>query len=525
MKHFKRILCAVLTLALLVCLLPAGALADGADYTQALAAVQRYVKAQTPDPIVGSTKGEWAVFALNRGDGADAAWNAKYLENLKTYVDNCDGVLHKRKYTEYSRVTIALSSMGIDATAFDTGTKVYDLVSPLMDRQTNGKTWAEWQGNNGTAFALLALNANDYLDNAEGNATRAALIASLKTNRLASGAWSISGTAPDLDVTAAVVYALAPYYLDSAKYAALGCSVTYAELTEMVDGALAYLASMQDSSGGLGSVEADCWAVIALATLGRDAASDAQFVKSGGSLLEDMLRYYDAATGGFRHLMSGSVDQMASEQAAYGLVAYDRYLTGRSTLYDMRDAFTAPPSITAQPGDVTTAAGTKAHFTVTASGEGLKYQWQYSPDGGASWADTGFTGNKTAKLTVTATAARDGYQYRCGITDAYGRRVISDAAALHVETLRITAQPEDVTAAAGTKAYFTVTAAGEGLKYQWQYSPDGGASWANTSFTGNKTAKLTVTATAARDGYQYRCVITDKYGSQITSGAAALHIR
>ena len=87
----------------------------------------------------------------------------------------------------------------------------------------------------------------------------------------------------------------------------------------------------------------------------------------------------------------------------------------------------------------------------------------------------------------------------------------------------ITAQPEDATAAVGAKAYFTVTALGENLSYQWQYSTDNGETWADTSLTGNKTATLTVNATATRNGYQYRCAVTSDGGS-IISGVATLTV-
>ena len=311
-------------------------------WSEALAGVQAYVTGITPNPTVGSTSGEWAIFALNRGGVATEGWNNKYIGNLQTYVDGCGGVLHDKKYTEYSRVVIALTSIGYDATKFTTASAVYDMVSPLLDKQDNGAYWAEWQGNNGTAFALLALDTHGYLDTDEGNAARAAFIASLKANQLESGAWSISGDAADLDVTAAAVYALAPYYLDSSKLAALGGTVSYAEIKAMVDNALAFLSGKQNAEGGLGSPEADVWTIIALTTLGRDPATETAFVKEGGSLVDDLLRYYDETTGGFKHELGGEVNQMSSEQAAYGLVAYDRFKSGKTALYDMSDVEIAP---------------------------------------------------------------------------------------------------------------------------------------------------------------------------------------
>jgi uncharacterized repeat protein (TIGR02543 family) len=123
--------------------------------------------------------------------------------------------------------------------------------------------------------------------------------------------------------------------------AALGGTVTHAEVKAMVDGALAYLSKQQAADGGFGSAEADVWAIIALASVGRDADTDEMFVKADGSLLDDLLSYYDESSGGFlredniSHAMK--VNQMSSEQAAYGLVAYDRFKNGKTALYDMSD--------------------------------------------------------------------------------------------------------------------------------------------------------------------------------------------
>ncbi|MBQ6831899.1 MAG: hypothetical protein IJO28_04615 [Oscillospiraceae bacterium] len=45
------------------------------------------------------------------------------------------------------------------------------------------------------------------------------------------------------------------------------------------------------------------------------------------------------------------------------------------------------------------------------------------------------------------------------------------------------------------------------------------------TITGNKTATLSVPVTAARNNYQYRCVITDKYGNVVGSKAATLKVK
>jgi hypothetical protein len=143
---------------------------------------------------------------------------------------------------------------------------------------------------------------------------------------------------------------------------------------------------------------------------------------------------------------------------------------------------------------------------VKAAGKNLKYQWQYNT--GSGWRNSTQAGCKTAELSVPVTNYRNGQQYRCVVTDAAGKKHISSAAKLYV-TL-IIGQPADVTAAAGKNAVFTVQTAGNNLKYCWQFN--NGHGWKNSSMTGCKTASLTVPAAAARNGQQYRCIVTAPNG-------------
>ena len=186
-------------------------------------------------------------------------------------------------------------------------------------------------------------------------------------------------------------------------------------------------------------------------------------------------------------------------------------------------------TITTQPQDTSIVAGRVVEFTVAATGVGtLSYQWETSTDGGATWKNTGFTGNKTDTLTWTVTESHNGRKYRCVVSDANGS-VTSNAATLTiveetVPTVTITTQPQDVSIVAGRVVEFTVAATGVGtLSYQWETSTDGGATWKNTGFTGNKTETLTWTVTESHNGRKYRCVVSDANGS-VTSDAATLTI-
>jgi Leucine-rich repeat (LRR) protein len=120
------------------------------------------------------------------------------------------------------------------------------------------------------------------------------------------------------------------------------------------------------------------------------------------------------------------------------------------------------PVITAQPFNQTNLAGTAAGFTVTASGYApLRYQWQFN---GANSA-----GETNASLIIDPVQLTNTGQYRVIVTNTAGS-VTSLTATLTVWVPPvITAQPQNVTTAAGSTANYGVTAFGvPSLTYQWR---------------------------------------------------------
>ena len=179
--------------------------------------------------------------------------------------------------------------------------------------------------------------------------------------------------------------------------------------------------------------------------------------------------------------------------------------------------------ITYHPNDQTVVLGYKGQFTAAADGEGIKYQWQYKRPGSDLWIDTAMEGCTKATVMIETTTARDGYQYRCEITDVTGNVQYTEPATMRV--LSFTAHPQEAFASVGGTATYTVqTSVPEGFTYQWQYRKSETANWTNPTMTGYNTATLTVAATAARNGYQYRCVITGNKASEVASKAATLYV-
>ena len=80
-------------------------------------------------------------------------------------------------------------------------------------------------------------------------------------------------------------------------------------------------------------------------------------------------------------------------------------------------------------------------------------------------------------------------------------------------------QPVDVTANRGDTVVITITATSPtyDMTYQWEWYT--GTKWENTTVQGNTTSAITMEATAGRNGNQYRCKVTNVYGTTISDPA------
>ena len=274
-----------------------------------------YLLKTVQNPTVAVIGGEWAVLGLARSGKADSEFFAKYYQNAEDYIKSKNGVLHTKKYTEYSRVILSLTAIGKDAT----NVAGYDLTEPLEDFD---KT--VYQGVNGAIFALIALDSGDYECD-----IRQKYVDYILEKQLGDGGWALSGESADADVTAMALQALAKYqHIDRVKNA--------------TDKALALMSKKQLASGGFSThgeetAESAAQMIVALSELGIPL-DDARFVKNGNTLLDAML-LYRLPSGGFKHLKAQtSADGMATEQCFYALVAAERASNGKSSLYRMSDA-------------------------------------------------------------------------------------------------------------------------------------------------------------------------------------------
>ncbi len=267
---------------------------------------------------------EWRVLGLARAGKITSELSDGYYSSLESYVKNIGSAkLDSRKSTENSRVILSLSAIGKDAT----DVAGYNLLEPLADFD-----FVTWQGLNGPVFALIAFDTYSYEipTASEGvtQTTRESLINYILESQLENGGWTFFGSTADPDMTGMTIQALAPYYNKNA------------DVKNAVDKALDVLSSSQQDNGGFASwgtvnVESCAQVLTALASLGIDADTDERFIKNGNTLVDAIMEF--SVENGFAHVKDSVYNQMATEQAYYALVSYNRVKNGKTSLYDMSD--------------------------------------------------------------------------------------------------------------------------------------------------------------------------------------------
>lgn len=283
----KRIFALILVLALLLC--ACGQKAEPVDISAQMEETAAALLERVPEPAPGAVGGDWIVIGMaRRGGEVPQGWFEGYQAKLEEYVAACGGVLHEKKYTEYSRVILAVTAIGGDARSV----AGYDLTAPLEDFDQT-----VFQGVNGAIYALLALDSGDY----GSEELRERYVDHILAEELPDGGWTFLGDEAETDLSAMALQALANHR-DRADVAAA------------VERGLAVLAELPMETS-----ESVSQTITALAALGVDAEDD-RFVRDGKTLIGQLLAY--RCSGGlFCHIPGAEGDLLATEQAFLALCA------------------------------------------------------------------------------------------------------------------------------------------------------------------------------------------------------------
>ena len=295
------------------------------------------------EPSFGTNYGEWTVFGLARGGyyANDSQYYADYYERSVEYVNttaaevDMSGALDSNKSTDNSRLIMALASIGRDATSVGD----WDLVEAYS---ANGINWIKKQGMNGTIWTLIALDCGGY--ETSDPTIRQQCVDAIVSAQHDDGGWSLvtaKAQPSNVDITGMTLTALYPYR-DQPEVAEI-CAEAFTWLSE----------SQLDNGGfpyGSGETSESCvWAIVACATWGINPDTDTRFIKNGYSAIDNLLTYYLEDEAMFEHARGAGANAMATDQATYGLVAYDRLVNGQPALYDYSDVEPYTPPVTEEP--------------------------------------------------------------------------------------------------------------------------------------------------------------------------------
>ena len=299
---------------------------------------------------------EWAVLAVARDGGLSPEKAAMYYASVEATVKELKSdTLDPTYATTNERVALAISAIGKDPQ----DVAGYNLLQPLANMD-----YINGQGVNAAVYALLAFDAKQYEIPAakagETQTTREGLIQKILDAQLSDGGWDYSGISADPDMTAMVLQALAPY-----------CS-SNAAVQAAVDRGLSALSAIQNpdgtySSWGYTSSYSLAQVLTALSILKVDPLTDSRFIKNGRTVIDALGDFYVPGEGFKGNIDDTAVAAGANVQAAYALVAYQRYVGGRNSLYDMRDAEAEEDPTTTETTTEATTEATTAATTATAT--------------------------------------------------------------------------------------------------------------------------------------------------------------
>ncbi len=325
------------------------------DVSAVLNATMTQLAATVTEPVFGTTAGEWTVLSLARGGyyAKDNAYFTDYYDRIVETVNttaasvNMNGALHKNKSTENSRLIVALSAIGKDATSVGN----WDLVEAYS---ANGFSWIKKQGLNGTIWALIALDSNHYTTS--DTTIRQQCIDSILSLQHDDGGWALQANlayASDPDVTGMALTALYPYR-------------NQPEVAAAAEEAFACLSAMQHDNGTFASGGSECaescaWVIVSTTTWGINPDTDSRFIKNGKSVVDALLTHYLSDSATFQHIIGAGSNAMATDQSCYALVAYDRFINGKKALYDYSDVTFEEDTVVA--GKPTATLGLPAQIT------------------------------------------------------------------------------------------------------------------------------------------------------------------
>ena len=316
----KKLLALVLILALGLSACGAEKIGTDYDFSAVAEETMAHIIEEAPNPGHSHLNGEWSVIMAARyGADVPEGWYDIYYENLCKFLEENGGELSSTKHGDYSRAVMTLTAIGRDIR----NVGGYDLLESYT------MEFVSKQGISGVIYALISLDTAGYELPEDSNVTREGLIQYMLDAEYDVGGWALIGETPDVDITAEVIQALAPYYGGDEK------------VTATVDRAVEYLSSVQKENGGFyawegENVQTAVQVVLALTSIGIDIRTDERFIKEDGWIGSYIMEYY-LGGGAFCHTLGQGENSMATDQCMQAFIAIELFDRGEGRFYDFGD--------------------------------------------------------------------------------------------------------------------------------------------------------------------------------------------
>lgn len=171
-----------------------------------------------------------------------------------------------------------------------------------------------------------------------------------------------------------------------------------------------------------------------------------------------------------------------------------------------------PANITGQPTNQTALQSSNVSFAAIAAGTGpLNFQWYFN---GAPMADGGrISGAATSSLNVANVQTSDAGAYQLVVTNSFSSATSAVATLTVLSPPSVVVQPVSQSVQWGAGTMLSVVASGTApLSYQWTFG--------GVNLNGATNTVLTLTNIQPSQGGNYAVVITNAYGSVVSSNAA-----
>ena len=176
-------------------------------------------------------------------------------------------------------------------------------------------------------------------------------------------------------------------------------------------------------------------------------------------------------------------------------------------------------SIQKQPLDTKYYIGEKTDIKIEATGESVKYQWWVKNLGSNKFYKSSITGKKY--ITVMSDKS-NGRKIYCVVSDKYGNKITSKTVTIGMKNkISVLKQPKSSNCLSGNTVRLSVSAKGDGLKYQWWVRDRGSDRFYKSSI---KSSEYKASMNEQRNGRYLYCEITDKYGCKVLTEIVSINL-